>query len=285
MMCHIIRSWANGTHLPVDSRLAMSLPKTVSQDLFSERLLAPDLPSPEGLTNPSGKNDQKRFSVYRNNVVVSLVGALADIFPAIKRLLGEEAFGSLARLFITEQPPTSPLLFKYGNGFADFIAGFEPLQKYPYLADVARIERAWLDAFHAADEEPLLPEALGQVAPEDLPNLRFTYHPASYLLASEYAAVSVFSVNRQQLSMEGIELSVAESCLITRPDTEVIVRNIPTEARLFFQSLIDGKTLGEAAGFAAEFEPTFDIQTSISTMLEAGLFTQCAVDSALPSDK
>jgi len=43
-------------------------------------------------------------------------------------------------------PPTSPLLFEYGRDFPAFIEGYEHAQDMPWLADTARIERAWLDA-------------------------------------------------------------------------------------------------------------------------------------------
>lgn len=250
---------------------------TVSQNLFSSLLLDPELPCPKGLVNPHGNVDAKRFSVYRNNVVVGLVGALSDIFPAIKKLLGEDAFKSLAQLYVSDQPPISPLMFKYGKSFPDFIKAFEPLKNYPYLTDVAQIERAWLDAYHSADAQPIAFDALGAFSPEELGSLVFKTHPAVWLLASDYAAVSVFSANRQDQSMTGIDLAQGENCLITRPDTQVDVRQIPSAAAQFFTSLIDGKTLGDAANEAVVVDDEFDISMAISTMLEAGIFVKCSV--------
>lgn len=46
--------------------------------------------------------------------------------------------------------------------FPDFIERYEHAQSMPWLADVARIERAWLDAYHAADTEALSAEAPGR---------------------------------------------------------------------------------------------------------------------------
>jgi len=40
-------------------------------------------------------------------------------------------------------------LAEYGDGFADFLAGFAPAQSLPYLADVARLEWAINAAYHA----------------------------------------------------------------------------------------------------------------------------------------
>ena len=61
----------------------------------------------------------------------------------------------MARAYALAEPPRSPVLMDYGAGFADFIAGFAPAASLPYLPDVARIERAWREAYHAADAEPL----------------------------------------------------------------------------------------------------------------------------------
>lgn len=249
----------------------------VSQNLFSTLLLDPEIPCPEGLISPSGKPDQKRFSVYRNNVVVGLTGALSDIFPAIQRLLGEEAFKNLARIYVANEPPTSPLMFKYGDGFASFLEKFEPLQKYPYLADVARIERLWLDAYHVADEAPLGSDILASIPPEQLGDLVFKPHAATKLFSSQFASVSIFSANRQEQSMEGINLSVGEYCLITRPDTDVDVRQIPQSAKAFYDSLIAGRTLGDAANEAASVDDEFDIAMAISTMIESGMFIECTL--------
>lgn len=254
----------------------------VTQKTFSSLLLDPEIPCPKGLVSPSGKADAKRFSVYRNNVVVGLTGALADIFPAIQRLLGEEAFMSLARLFVADKPPTSPLMFKYGSGFAEFIETFEPLKNYPYLGDVARIERLWLDCFHEADADPIALDALAAFPPESLGDVVFEKHPAARLFSSQFAAVSIFSANRQGASMEGINPAIGEDCLISRPDAQVDVRQIPQAATMFFQTLFDGQTLGEAANAASVVDPEFDISMAISTMLEAGIFSSCKINNEEP---
>ena len=95
--------------------------------------------------------------MYRNNVTVSLIDALAAVYPAVQRITGVDFFRAMARFHVRATPPTSPLLFEYGRDFPAFIEGYEYAQAMPWLADTARIERAWLDAYHAADAEPLSP--------------------------------------------------------------------------------------------------------------------------------
>src|SRR3954467_5781002 len=61
------------------------------------------------------------LAVYRNNVMSSLIKVVAARFPAVRRLLGEDCFFESVRQFIAAEPPRSPLLLEYGDGFAEFL--------------------------------------------------------------------------------------------------------------------------------------------------------------------
>lgn len=81
-----------------------------SQHSFSNALLSPERPVPAGLTNGMGKGATRRFSVYRNNVIDSLIKALQTGFPVISQLLGEQNFKNIASLFVRQHPPESPVI-------------------------------------------------------------------------------------------------------------------------------------------------------------------------------
>src|SRR5262249_40571469 len=91
---------------------------------FAAALLDHALPMPDGLGGPDGQPDSKRFAVYRNNVVVGLIEALKDAFPALHRIVGDEFFRAMARAYVMVEPPRSPILLDYGAGFSDFIRQF-----------------------------------------------------------------------------------------------------------------------------------------------------------------
>src|SRR5690242_6310900 len=121
---------------------------------FAAGLIDPSRDTPSVIACPRGKAAAKRYNVYRNNVTVSLIEALAAIYPAVQRITGFEFFRAMARSHVRAMPPTSPLLFDYGRDFPAFIEQYEYDQSMPWLADTARLERAWLDTYHAADAEP-----------------------------------------------------------------------------------------------------------------------------------
>ena len=86
------------------------MPLDQQQSAFAEALLDPDRPLPAGIIDPDGAPAPKRFAVYRNNVTVSLIEALAAGFPVVQRIVGEEFFGAMACEFVRAHPPGSPLV-------------------------------------------------------------------------------------------------------------------------------------------------------------------------------
>ena len=100
----------------------------------------------------SGAGVGRRFAVYRNNVYHSLICALEDTYPVVERLVGEEFFRACGRAFLDGGGfPRHAPLHDFGEGFGDFLDGFAPASaRLPWLGDVARVERAWLDAWNGA---------------------------------------------------------------------------------------------------------------------------------------
>ncbi|MBP0650496.1 putative DNA-binding domain-containing protein, partial [Mycobacterium tuberculosis] len=62
------------------------------QAAIAAALVAPDRPVPAGLEGRDGRPAGRRFAVYRNNVVVSLIDALAARFPVVAMLVGDAFF-------------------------------------------------------------------------------------------------------------------------------------------------------------------------------------------------
>ncbi|PND17764.1 DUF2063 domain-containing protein [Ensifer sp. MMN_5] len=239
---------------------------------FVAGLLDPARPTPTLLTGPHSKGADRRFNVYRNNVTVSLIEALAATFPATRRITGEAFFRAMARFHIRETPPKSPLLFEYGRNFPDFIERYAYAMPMPWLADIARIERAWLDAYHSADAAVLLPQVLATAKSAELADLVFEPHPATGIVRSAYPAVTVFSANRGDGPVGRIEASAPETALITRPSLEVEVRALPPGVDVFLGSLLEGEPFGRAAVAGQVCCPNLDLAAAIRMMLEAGAF-------------
>jgi hypothetical protein len=241
------------------------------QRRFAAALLDPKLPMPDGLVGPDGEPGPKRFAVYRNNVVVGLTDTLKDAFPAVLRIVGADFFRAMARAYVVVEPPRSPIMLDYGAGFPDFIRQFEPAAVLPYLADVARIERAWTEAYHAPEASPVDPGAFAGIAPDELPAIRFALHPSLRLVRSRFPALTIWQMNVADGVPEPVALaSGGEDVLIVRPSADVEVRSIPGGSLEFIQALGGGASIVAALKVAVTANALFDLSANLSDLMRAG---------------
>lgn len=240
---------------------------------FAAALIDPAAACPAGLKTWNGSDPAQRFAVYRNNVAVSLVDALADTYPVTQALVGVDFFRAMARLFALAQPPRSPVLACYGQGFAGFIEGFSPAASVPYLADVARLEMARVLSFHAADATSVTPEEIQQyiAQPVRLPNLRIGLHPALFLMASPYAVASLWAAHQDEGSpIVAIDIDQPEHVLLMRRELAVELHVITAADHLFIGQLVEGSMLGLAAQMALQTDADFELSAVLGLLIRLG---------------
>ena len=238
---------------------------------FAAALLDAGLPTPSGLLGPDGEPSAERFAVYRNNVAVGLVDALADAFPAVRRIVGDAFFRAMAGVHALNEPPVTPVLLDYGAKFADFVAGFSPAAGLPYLADVARIERAWREAYYAEEAEPLDPAAFEGVDADEVSALRLRLHPSLRIVRSHYPALAIWDMNVGDNAPAPVDLRVpGDDALIVRPGAEVEARLLPDGGFEFVAALLRGETVLAATKEAMSASPGFDIFANLSGLFGAG---------------
>lgn len=242
------------------------------QGEFATALLDHERPVPFGLVGPDGLPSSRRFAVYRNNVVAGLIEALRAAFPAVSRIVGDDFFHAMARVYVAHEPPASPIMLGYGAGFPDFIGHFEPVATLPYLADVARIERAWSEAYHAAEAEPLDPTVLAAVGQADLPQLRLRLHPSVRVAQSRFPALSIWQMNVSDGVPAPINLDAnGEDAILVRPEAEVEVRSLPEGGAAFVAALLKGCSVLVATKAALGADIRFDLSTNLTGILQAGV--------------
>ena len=245
------------------------------QRCFAEALLEPEQACPPGLITWNASDPARRFAVYRNNVIVSLVDALADTFAVTQDLVGEAFFRAMARVFAYTNPPTSRLLVFYGETFPAFIERFPPAASLPYLADVARLEFLRVRAYHAADVAPVRSEDIVAVlADEDkLPDLGLALHPSLAVLDSAGAVVSLWAVHQGVGDLATLVPDVPETALVVRDGLDVEVMSIPRASGVFIKALKRGATLGDAMALAQRSDPDFDATLPLALLIQKSAIT------------
>ena len=252
------------------------------QSSFTAALLDPERLVPSGLITPWGEPGTKRFGVYRNNVIRGLVEALKDTFPVACRIVGTDFFEAMARIYAFRNPPRSPILLEYGLEFAQFVAGFGPADCVPYLGDVCRIERSWLEAYHAPDGSPLDQGEMGSLSTADCARLCLDLHPSVRLVSSRFPVVTIWSTNIEGAEPVQVDLDAGgEHALIARPFAEVDLFGLSDEEMAFTQAIAAGSAIVSAAQSALELAPEFNVDVALRNLLQMGIVANYRVVSTI----
>jgi hypothetical protein len=244
-----------------------------SASTFVAALMDPALPPPPGIAIWNGSEPVRRFDIYRNNVVVSLIDALATTFPVTQALVGAEFFRAMARIYVGKSPPASRFLADYGTSFPDFIAQFPHTSELPYLADVAFLEHLRVVSYHAADATPLGAEVFSLLLadPEGLLDLRFELHPACRWQRSVHPIFSIWAAHQDAGDLRDIDLSIGEDVLIIRPLYDVRVVSLPPGAIELLDALSGGAPLASAIDCVYSAGVDFDLPRQLAGLIEHGL--------------
>ncbi|MBK7657313.1 MAG: putative DNA-binding domain-containing protein [Betaproteobacteria bacterium] len=246
-----------------------------SQTAFADALFHAELPCPGGLSTWNGSDPGKRFDVYRNNVMVSLVDALAETFAVTQALVGEAFFRAMARVFVQGHPPCSRIMAYYGQDFPRFIAAFPPAASVPYLADVARLEMARVRAYHAADAAPIdaamLQAALGNPAEQRC--LQLALHPSVQVVSSDFAVGDIWTAHHEPLDSGGFDPDLPQHVMVFRNRLHVDMLLLCAGDAHWVSALQNGHTLLNATVSACSAWPDFDLPRCLATLLRLQLFT------------
>jgi hypothetical protein len=251
---------------------------------WADALLDPARACPPGLVAWNGSDVSVRFAVHRNNVVAGLVDALADGFPVVCQLVGEAFFRAMAAVYVRGHPPRSPVLADYGEDFAAFIAGFGPADPVPYLADVARLEHAWVCAYHAADRPPLDVDAARRALGDGVGvgALRLALHPSVALVRSAHAVVSIWGAHGDGTDLAEVDPTQAETALVLRCGLEVRVSAVDAGTAAFIDALHARQPLAAAAAAALAAAPDFDLSAGLAGLLARQAIVSIQSDPGTP---
>ena len=146
------------------------------------------------LASGNGPGPSTRLDIYRNNIASALVRSFEGLYPALVRLMGAGFFARVARDYARAHPPAHGRLLEYGFDLPEFVAGYEAAGRYPWLADVGRLELAWHRAYIAVEAPPLRASELAGVPPERMADLELVLHPSCQRLASRYPVSIIWRI-------------------------------------------------------------------------------------------
>ncbi len=215
----------------------------------------------------AGLEPTARLRVYRHAIAGTLHAALRDTYPTVLALVGDAFFEELAERYRLEHPSTSGNLQHFGAAMPDYIEGMPSLQALPYLPDMARLEWLRQETALAAEQPPLAAAALTHWATCEPADVRMAFHPSMHLMASSYAALTLWRWCQAPQGLAPNPQAGAEHVLLWRDGGEVAMATIDPATFRCIDALAEGCDLASAYLAATDVDPRFDVQACLQDLL------------------
>jgi uncharacterized protein (UPF0276 family) len=251
----------------------MALPLATAQERMSAALFGRE---PASVAAPlfAGEPEAvcQRLALYRGNLTASWTKVLAASYPVLRQLVGEEYFVALARAYGRAWPSQSGNLDDFGGHFPEFLAGHAAAAQYPYLPDMARLERA-LGSSVAGGGQRLDAAQLQGLAPEALDSMQLRLASGVALFRSDWQVVPVWHAHMPEARLPLPDDPAGASFAAIIHSTGV-PWPLPLEAASFaaLSALQDGATLGGALDAALACNPDAGFGVYLQQWLQHGLF-------------
>jgi len=224
----------------------------------------------DGLFRPGANLEIARL--YRNGYYRNIREVLSSSFPVVVQCLGMDNFTTLAKNYGQAQPPERGTLTDYGGTFANWLADqMSPEQSW--VADLARLDWAWLECLHGVDSKPVAAtELLTARDPEDVQVRRLEN---SRLLKLEYSLLD-FWTNTKLGKDEHRVVTLPNSInledqwvIFWRPEMTVYSRELKGIEAQLLEALASGKHVDTGGTDADELSVLF------GQWLNAGVLQKC----------
>ena len=245
------------------------------QAFFDDFIAAIDRRAPQRIAPYlTAQSAASRTEIYRKARQGACAKALASLYPAVHRLLGEENFERIAHLYRERHPPVRATLSLYGEAFPDFLAAFGPVrEQLPFLGDVARLDQAWFSAYRGEDAPGLSAEALAALDPEALPELAPGLHVCASLYAFDEPIYSIWRTNKDDAEVRSVRLDGRfEGALIWRVENAVRHAPLSRAEHAFVNRIAAGGTFSEGYDAAIEVWAEIDFAELAAKFLTSGVF-------------
>lgn len=222
-----------------------------------------------------------RLGIYANHFRVTLIDALAAVFPVVRQLVGPSFFQAAAKQYVRQTPPTSPRLFEYGADFPHFLERLPGARPLAYLADVARLEWAINEAWHAPDPPAFSENAMGRLIADQHSPLRVSLHPSCRLIASPFPVDRIWSVHQGGCSdPDVVDLGAGGTrLLVHRQEDDVGWVKLSPADFAFLDELITGTSLEGALAIARTADSAFAPTALLAALIEGGLVSSISAVS------
>lgn len=221
----------------------------------------------------SSLSGTQRLQIYQQNIYAGLNKALTSLYPAIKKIVGEDFFNAATYHYIQQHPSTVINLNQFGENFSAFIAKLAPAQSLPYLSELAQLEWGYHQTSLAPDAEPLALTQLATIPQARYDQIKFHLHPASQLFSFSYPIFRIWQLCQAAPdNKENIDLDAGgEFILLIRRQLTIEFELLSAAEFALLSAFVAGKTFVVACDAALEIDAQFDVANALQQSILRGL--------------
>lgn len=185
----------------------------------------------------------ERLDIYANMYFFRILDVLRSEYAKVLALVGDTAFHNLITDYLIACPPTHFSIRNAGVELPRFLAGHALAGEQPWLPALARLERARIDLFDAADAEVLTLDRLRALDPDQFAALPLRLIPAHLLLEVEFAVDEPWLAIENEGTPEPVE-AAPRTLLVWRQELSVFHRAADADERALLPLLTAGAPFG-----------------------------------------
>ncbi|MCG3204715.1 MAG: hypothetical protein KCHDKBKB_01431 [Elusimicrobia bacterium] len=193
-------------------------------------------------------NRETRLSIYGNAYFARIVDALEANYSSVKNIVGTRPFNDWARKYLICYPSTFKSIDDVGHKFSHFLSQTPLNKKFPFVAELAKVEWAAHQSFFADDTPPLNTSLLNKIPKQKWPQLKLRFDPSVKLLKLSWPVDDLWrrdgKINRQQIKK--IRRGTSHVVIYRLPDKQVRISRLSRIQFSFLSLLHSGRPLGKA---------------------------------------
>jgi Putative DNA-binding domain len=253
------------------------------QDRFQRAILEGD----DGILAdiPDGPHETKSnlLGIYRDAYALRLIEVIGNDHELMRRYLGEQRFGEMARAYIASCPSNHPNARWFAHKLPEFLRATEPYASRPILAELAALERALNDAFDGADAPVLSMTDLAAIPPEIWGQLAFVRHPTAIRLKAHTNVAEIWAtLKADEEPTPSTHTEDAIHLLVWRHDTTPMFRKLPAEEAMMWDEASKGRRFGDLCEMLATYDDPAGAPARAAGYLKAWLDAGALSEVVLP---
>jgi hypothetical protein len=247
---------------------------------LARRILGDDAPDLEAwIALPPGADAAERLAAHTHGYPARIRESLRETYPALAHILGDGDFAKLAERYLPHVPAGESNLNFIGSALPAFVAADPLARDLPFLPDLARLEWAVGECFHARLAGPFDAAACAAWTPADWSHARIDFQPGVALVRSRWplrALRDCRNVAREEVDVELVDRP--ENVLVHREDLDVVTRAVDDGEAAALALLLAGAPLGRvAADLAGRGAQADAVSAYFAGWAGAGLIAGCRI--------